>query len=70
MTDVVMYRNLDCGTSRNMLALIRDAKPAGKSTAVADKPFWTIKATAMGINTPRSATAPASFARSNRNRPE
>ena len=41
--------------------------PAGNSTAVGVRPFFTINATAIGTSTPRSPTAPANSARSNRN---
>ena len=38
----------------------RTAGPAGSSTAVAESPFETISATAIGSSTPMSATAPES----------
>ena len=41
--------------------------PAGNSTAVGVRPFFTINATAIGTSTPRSPTAPANSAQSNRN---
>ena len=43
--------------------------PAGNSTAVGVRPFFTINATAIGTSTPKSPAAPANSARSNRNEP-
>ena len=40
-------------------ATVTYRSPAGSSTAVADSPFATISATAIGSRTPMSATAPA-----------
>lgn len=51
---------------RPVMGMAQILRPAGKRTAVGLKPFLTIKATAIGTNTPQSATAPAISARSKR----
>ena len=44
----------------------RYSSPAGSSTAVAERPLPTMRATAIGTSTPMSARAPASSRRSKR----
>ena len=45
------------------------SSPAGNRTADGVSPFFTINATAIGTSTPKSASAPANSAKSNRNEP-